>query len=66
VFLPVLIPSKRDSTLKADFGLDGGGTGDVTSLTEKRAETCVNSNECIHVTWQMNSNIHHMGTHIYK
>jgi hypothetical protein len=38
-FLPVLIPSKRDSTLMTDFGLFGGGTGGVTSFTEKRAET---------------------------
>jgi len=39
-FLPVLIPSKRDSTLKPDFGLfgDGGRVG-VTSFFEKRAET---------------------------
>jgi hypothetical protein len=36
--LPVLIPSKRDSTLKPDFGF-GGGTGDVTSFIEKSAET---------------------------
>jgi hypothetical protein len=36
-FLPVLIPSKRDSTLKPDFGLVGG-TGGVALFIEKSAE----------------------------
>ena len=53
-FLPILIPSKRDSTLNPDFGFDGDGTGGVTSFIEKRAETHMNSNECIHIVWQMN------------
>jgi hypothetical protein len=39
LFLPVLIPSKRDSTLKPDFGLFGGGTDGVILFAEKRAET---------------------------
>jgi len=38
-FLPVLIPSKRDSTLNPGFGFDGGGTVRVTSFLEKRVET---------------------------
>jgi len=38
-FLPVPIPSKRDSTLMPDFGLFGGCTCGVTLFTEKRAET---------------------------
>ena len=57
-FLPVLIPSKRDSTLKPDFGLFGdGGRSDVASFFEKRAETLMNSNECIHIVWQMEWNV---------
>jgi len=38
-FLPVLIPSKRDSTVKPDFGLFGGGTRGVTTFFVKRADT---------------------------
>ena len=38
--LPVLIPSKRDSTLNPDFGFDGGGGGTAggNPFIKKRAE----------------------------